>query len=204
MLFRKTKTKTTMQKLMRKLTSRMILKGKLYDSTHSTNSVFTPFRLRTNFHTEPNRILHWDQTYLSVSEIISQIHDDNRQTCSVSLPQASSLTALQNQKPSRDKWHISAGMNCHQPRDRIVKSLTSYFLQLSTTFDCPSFILSWYLFGKNRRIVLLKDIYALQFFNRYSPDCCLWLTIYSSPFSPNPVSQDDDENDNVELENPER
>ena len=143
MLLRKTKTKikTTMRKLMRKLKSRMILKGKLHDFTHSTNSVFTSFRLRTNFHTEPNRILHWDQTYLSVSEIFSQIHDDIRHAFLFTKRRLG--TKLSNQLTTRwafnktksprsgYKWYISL-MNCHQPRDQIVKSVNKL---LSTTFN---------------------------------------------------------------------
>ena len=135
MLLRKMKIKTTMQKLMRKLTSRMILKGKLHDSTHSTNNVFTPFRLRTNFHTEPNRILHWDQ-HKSLIFLCLRNNFPNtwwHQTC-FSLHQASFrhwiiksgdhfLNYKTKSPRSRGKWHISP-MNCHQPRDQLVKSIS--------------------------------------------------------------------------------
>ena len=82
---------------------------------------------------------------------------------------------------------------------------------LSTTLDLWSPVFHSFLvppWKKSKDTAIKKfyfsKIYALQFFNRYSPDCCLWLTIYSFPFSLNPVSQDDDENDNAELENPKR
>ena len=170
MLLRRTKTKikTMMRKFMRKLTSRMILKGKLHDSTHSTNSVFTPFRLRTNFHTEPNRILHWDQTYLSVSEIISQIHDDIRHASLFTKRRLGTklsnelttpwLPRLQNQKPAE------RGQMTHFPHELPPTSASDSEVVnklLSTTLDLWSPIFHSFLVPpwKNSKDSAIKKFY---------------------------------------------